>query len=59
MVRFEIVAIGASTGGVRALAGLLVNIPTKFTVPIAIVQHQNPTIKAFCPRSSGRSATYV
>ena len=37
--RAEIVAIGASTGGPRALATLLEGLPSDFPVPIVIVQH--------------------
>ncbi len=37
--RTEIVAIGASTGGPRALATLLEGLPSDFPVPIVIVQH--------------------
>ena len=40
--RAEIVAIGASTGGPRALATLLEGIPADFPVPIVIVQHMPP-----------------
>jgi two-component system, chemotaxis family, protein-glutamate methylesterase/glutaminase len=38
-VRPELVAIGASLGGPRALATLLRALPAAFPVPIAIVQH--------------------
>ncbi len=37
--RAELVVIGASLGGPRALATLLRNLPPAFPVPIAIVQH--------------------
>ena len=40
--RAEIVAIGTSTGGPRALATLLEGIPADFPVPIVIVQHMPP-----------------
>ncbi len=36
---FDVVAIGASTGGVHALAPLLSAIPTDFDVPILVTQH--------------------
>ncbi|MES2022014.1 MAG: chemotaxis protein CheB [Pseudomonadota bacterium] len=36
---FDIVAIGASTGGIHALSLLLREIPKDFTVPILITQH--------------------
>ncbi len=36
---FEIVAIGASTGGIHALAPLLAEIPPAYAVPILVTQH--------------------
>jgi len=38
----DIVAIGTSTGGPNALAGMLPAIPQAFPVPIVIVQHMPP-----------------
>src|SRR5271169_1818750 len=40
--RFEIVAIGTSTGGPNALAEVLPRIPKDFPVPIVVVQHMPP-----------------
>src|SRR5262249_44709801 len=40
--RFEVLAIGTSTGGPNALADLLPSIPADFPVPIVIVQHMPP-----------------
>lgn len=40
--KFEIVGIGASTGGPRALQSLLSNLPKNFSLPILIVQHMTP-----------------
>ena len=40
--RAEIVAIGASTGGPKALATLLEGLPNDFPAPIVIVQHMPP-----------------
>jgi two-component system chemotaxis response regulator CheB len=37
--RFDIVAIGASTGGIHALSQLLREIPASFITPILITQH--------------------
>lgn len=36
---FDLVAIGASTGGIHALSQLLRNIPASFQVPILVTQH--------------------
>ena len=41
-VRAEIVAIGASTGGPKALATLFEALPSDFPLPIVIVQHMPP-----------------
>ena len=38
----EIVAIGSSTGGPRALTELMPSFPANFSVPIVIVQHMPP-----------------
>lgn len=43
---FDLVAIGASTGGIHALSQLLRAIPASFTVPILVTQHLPP---AFMP----------
>ena len=40
--RPEIVAIGASTGGPKALARVLEGLPPDFPIPIVIVQHMPP-----------------
>lgn len=42
---FEIVAIGASAGGVRAIISVLAGMPEDFPVPIVFVQHLDPTYK--------------
>ncbi len=39
---FKIIAIGASTGGPAAIAHILGNLPSDFSVPILIVQHMTP-----------------
>ena len=36
---FDIVAIGASTGGIHALKLILTELPASFTIPILITQH--------------------
>ncbi|SDU58918.1 chemotaxis protein CheB [Amycolatopsis keratiniphila] len=39
---FEIVAIGASAGGVKALLTVIEALPADFPVPVVIVQHLDP-----------------
>ncbi|AIG80769.1 CheB methylesterase [Amycolatopsis japonica] len=41
-VPYEIVAIGASAGGVKALLTVLKALPVDFPVPVVIVQHLDP-----------------
>jgi len=40
--RIDIVALGVSTGGPNALAGLIPGLPRDFPVPLVIVQHMPP-----------------
>ncbi len=44
---FDVIAIGASTGGIHALAGLLGAIPTTLTQPILITQHLPASFSPF------------
>ncbi|MBO9712949.1 chemotaxis-specific protein-glutamate methyltransferase CheB [Sphingomonas sp.] len=44
---FDIVAIGASTGGIHALSQLLRAIPQSFQVPILVTQHLPPSFMSF------------
>ena len=37
---FEIVVVGASTGGLKALQVLLSGLPAEFSLPMVIVQHR-------------------
>ena len=48
----EIIGIGASTGGIHALAKLFAPIPTTMTVPIVVTQHLPATFIPFSPRNS-------
>jgi len=40
-VRYEIIVVGTSWGGLGALRALLAELPTDFDVPIALVQHRH------------------
>lgn len=44
---FELVAIGASTGGIHALSQLLRAIPASFQVPILVTQHLPPSFMSY------------
>lgn len=44
---FDIVAIGASTGGIHALSQLLRAIPASFRVPILVTQHLPPAFMTY------------
>jgi two-component system chemotaxis response regulator CheB len=46
MSQFDIVAIGTSAGGLKALSGLLSGLPSDLPVPILIVQHLDPRHKS-------------
>lgn len=53
---FEIVVVGASTGGLKALQVLLCRLPEEFSLPVVIVQHRGRDIETglceFLARSS-------
>lgn len=54
-MRYRIVVVGASLGGLRALATLLRALPADFGLPIVIVQHRSPDasgLAAFLQRYS-------
>lgn len=44
---FQIVAIGASTGGIHALSQLFREIPASFQLPILVTQHLPPTFMRY------------
>lgn len=46
MTQFDIVAMGASAGGLKALTEILSVLPADFPVPILIVQHLDPRHKS-------------
>jgi two-component system chemotaxis response regulator CheB len=39
---FELIVVGGSWGGMRALASVLGSLPTDFELPVAVVQHRSP-----------------
>lgn len=45
--RYDLIAIGASTGGIHALGQLLRAVPTSFTTPILITQHLPASFMSF------------
>lgn len=46
MSQFDIVAIGASAGGLKALSEVLSGLPSDFPAPVLIVQHLDPRHKS-------------
>ena len=58
--RIEVVAIGTSTGGPKALTAVLPRIPGDFPVPIVVVQHMPPIFtRLLAERLAGSSAISV
>jgi two-component system chemotaxis response regulator CheB len=53
------VAVGASAGGLSALAALLAGLPADFPVPIAIVQHLDPDRHSLLAKILGRRTPLV
>lgn len=45
--QFDVVAIGASTGGIHALSQLLRAIPPAFQIPILVTQHLPPSFMSY------------
>lgn len=53
---FDAIAIGASTGGIHALASLLEQVPAHVTQPIFITQHLPPSFSPYFAAQVGVSA---
>ncbi len=51
---FDVVAIGASAGGVEALHVIVAALPANFPVPVLIVQHMDPRHKSMLAGLLGR-----
>ena len=57
---YEVLAIGVSTGGPKALAALLPTLPASFPIPIVIVQHMPPVFtKSLAERLDKDSALSI
>src|SRR5207249_8203155 len=52
--QFDVVAIGASAGGVEALHAVAAALPADFPVPVLIVQHMDPRHKSLLAALLGR-----
>ena len=53
---FDVVAIGASTGGIHALSALLARVPATMTVPILVTQHLPPSFMPYFAAQLAASA---
>lgn len=53
-VPYELVAVGCSAGGVRAVSLLLSGLPQEFAVPVVIVQHLDPRHETVIAEVLGR-----
>lgn len=49
-IRYQIVAVAASAGGVQALSAVLSRLPAAFPVPIVVVQHLDPSHQSLLPQ---------
>lgn len=52
--QFDVVAIGASAGGIEALYAVVTALPASFPVPVLIVQHMDPRHKSLLAGLLGR-----
>ena len=51
--QFDVVAIGASAGGIEALHAVVGALPVQFPAAVLIVQHMDPATRACWPGCSG------
>jgi len=56
MGRYEMVAVGSSAGGIRALERILTGLPADLPVPILIVQHLDPRHRSLMAEIMQRSS---
>ena len=56
MVRYEIVAVGSSAGGIRALEQILSGLPADLPLPVLIVQHLDPRHRSLMAEIMQRSS---
>lgn len=54
MSRFRAVALGASAGGLDALAAILSGLPAGFPAPVLVVQHRSPDSAGYLVRDLDR-----
>lgn len=54
LLRYRLVVVGASAGGLTATATVLAHLPIEFCLPIAIVQHVGPHHHSFVAQVLGR-----
>ena len=52
--RFEIIALAASAGGLKALTEVLASLPASFPVPLVVVQHLDPRHRSLMAEILGR-----
>jgi two-component system chemotaxis response regulator CheB len=46
-MRFQMVAVAASAGGMQALSGLLAALPDDFSAPLVVVQHRSSGVRGW------------
>jgi len=57
--RFDVVAVGASAGGIEALHSVVSALPVRFPAAVLIVQHMDPRHKSMLAGLLGRRAKLV